>query len=68
MTKEQAFQAMIDGEKITHKYFMSNEYLYMIAQNIYTEDDYNTGTVNCHFWKSKSGGVWENDWSIYAEK
>jgi len=29
MTKQEAFQAMLDGNKITHYYFSSDEYLYI---------------------------------------
>lgn len=68
MTKEEALQAMIDGEKVSHRYFSSDEYIYMIAQDIWTEDGYNCGTVNGVFWQERDGENWENGWSIYKEK
>lgn len=69
MTRDEALQAMIDGEKVTHRFFSSDEYIYMKAQNIFTEDGYDCGTVNQSFWisrGSRSGDdMWLEDWSIY---
>jgi hypothetical protein len=65
MTKEQALQAMIDGEKVTHRYFSSDEYIYMVAQNIFTEDGFDCGTVNQAFWRQRDGENWETGWSLY---
>lgn len=67
MTKELALQAMIDGEKVTHRYFTSDEYIYMVAQNIFTEEGYDCGTVNSAFWRERNGENWENSWYIYKE-
>ena len=67
MTKEEALQAMIDGHKVTHKYFTSDEYIYMIAQNIWTEDGFNCGTVNEAFWQQRDGENWETGWSLYEK-
>ena len=71
MTREEALQCMIDGHKVTHRFFTSDEYIYMIAQNIYTEDGYDVGTVNQAFWISRGGRPgdtdWQTGWSIYKK-
>jgi len=71
MTRDEALQAMIDGEKVTHRFFTSDEYIYMIAQDIYMEDDVCVGTTTQHFWVERGGRLggeaWETDWSIYEE-
>jgi len=72
MTREQALQAMIDGEKVTHRFFTSDEYIYMKAQNIFTEEGYDCGTTTQDFWVERGsrlgGEMWLTDWSIYEEK
>lgn len=66
MTREDALQAMIDGKYVAHRNFSSDEYIYMIAQNIFSEDGYNMKTVHDEFWRSRSGGYWEDGWEIYT--
>ena len=65
MTKEEALQAMILGEKVAHRFFTSDEFIYMESQYIYMEDDICVGTISGEFWISRSGGFWEKDWAIY---
>ena len=40
MTKEQAIQAMMNGSKVTHRYFEDNEYIYMVDGVIHDENNY----------------------------
>jgi hypothetical protein len=40
MTREEAIKELEKGNKLRHKYFMSDEYIYMKDEVIYTEDDY----------------------------
>jgi len=67
MTRAEAYQAMIDGEKVTHKYFGDNEYLYMIAQNIYTEDGFDMGTIHDEFWRWRNTKPFDDGWEIYKQ-
>ena len=67
MTKLEAQKAMEEGKKVSHKYFSSDEYCYMKDGDIYTEEGYNMGGIHHEFWVSRTGGFWENDWSIYNE-
>lgn len=76
MTKEEAYFKMIEGYRITHTSFASDEYLHMnvIAEvpsryyDIVDELGYNWGNKRAEPWQSRSGGTWESGWSIYAEK
>ena len=69
MTREEALQAMIDGEKVTHRFFTSDEYIYMKAQDIFTEEGYNMGTVHDEFWWIRGdrpgSEMWLDDWEIF---
>lgn len=65
MTRDEALQAMINGHKVTHIYFTDDEYIYMVAQNIYSEEGYDFGTVNDEFWRNKNIPAFQNDWGIY---
>ena len=65
MTKEEALQAMMDGEKITHRFFEIHEYLYMKGQDIFTEEGYNMGNVWDEFWTMRNEKYWKTGWEIY---
>lgn len=45
MTREEARQAMIDGKKVRHFNFTSDEYLVMSGSSIMTEDGYFFGDI-----------------------
>lgn len=64
-SKEDALQLMISGHKVSHRFFTSDEYIHMVAQNIFTEDGYDCGTVSEDFWKRKDSDSWEKDWSVF---
>lgn len=68
MTRDEALQAMIDGEKVTHLYFTDEEFIYMKGQDIWSEDGYNFGTVHDEFWWGKQMSTFDDGWSIYREK
>jgi len=59
MTRLEALEAMKQGHK-THRYFAPDEYLYMVDDNIKSEEGYN---FNDWF----ENGLWwkENGWSVY---
>lgn len=62
MTREDAYVAMTNGEKITHQYFSSNEYYELKGCIIYGEDGVNHTSV---FW-SEAQNNWRADgWEIY---
>lgn len=61
MTKEEAIAAMLNGSKVTHKYFLPEEFIYMESGFIYDENDYDLSD----FWQVRWEEHWNNDWSIY---
>ena len=66
LTKEQAITEMLNGKKITHRYFSSNEYIFMKLNDskIYSEDGV------CHgynFWGHRQGDGWRNGYSIFLK-
>jgi len=62
MTKEEAFTAMKAGKKVTHNYFHPDEYIYMIGNNMYDEDD--IFLEQSYFWEERTHANWDKNWSI----
>jgi hypothetical protein len=67
MTRAEAYRAMIDGKKVTHKYFDDNQYIFMIGQNIYTEDNCSMGTIHDDFWRMRKTESFNDGWEIYKQ-
>jgi len=63
MTKHEAIAAMLNGSKITHKYFLPEEFIYMESGRIHDE----TGQILWRFWDNRMIEDWNQDWSIYRE-
>jgi hypothetical protein len=62
MTREEAYKAMRNGEKVSHQYFSSNEFYELKNTSIIAEDGVNHTRV---FW-SEDQNNWRNDgWEIY---
>lgn len=61
MNKTEAFAMMIEGHKVTNRYFTSDEYLYYNTNNesIMTEDGYEFP----NYWES--GYLPDVEWTIY---
>ena len=70
MTKEEAIQAMLDGKKVTHRYFEKGEYMFLSDKKTNTyqfEDGCEIDAVD--FWRShRNDECWEEDWEIFEEK
>jgi hypothetical protein len=62
MTKEEAIHCLEIGRKVTHDWFVADEYLYMEDGIIYTEDGY---PVTPEWWKLRSNSSWETGWKLY---
>lgn len=41
MNRDEAYQAMLNGDKLTHKYFTPDEYIYIVDGRIVCEQCYN---------------------------
>jgi len=61
MTKYEAIQAMIEGKKVTHRFFLSNEFIYMENGMIFFENE----IPAFKFWQYRDSKSWDIDWSIY---
>lgn len=60
LTKEQAYNLMLEGHKICHEYYADDEYLYMMGSIIYDENGYNMGNYMDDFWQKIQ--KWETGW------
>jgi len=62
MNKEQAIEAMRKGKKITHRFFMPKEYIYMEGECVIGEDGISHGEF---FWFHRKNEMWSRDWRIF---
>jgi len=64
MTHDQAYQAMENGEKVTHQYYSDDEYAFINNDgNIETEDGCIHGGRFDKFWDKYQ--KWNIGWEIY---
>lgn len=64
MNREEAFQAMRDGNKVTHRNFSEDEYYEMKRGVIYAEDGVNHTST---FWSTDDNNWREDGWTVYDE-
>jgi hypothetical protein len=65
MTKENAIKALMEGNKITHRWFSPDEWVSMEGNEIVLEDG-----VRCdeyEFWRWRTDPSWDIGWEIYAD-
>ena len=70
MTKEQAIQAMRDGQKVTHRYFTPDEWMMIdkkapIVKYIFEDGNTISSTM---FWSDHSNPCFDIDWSVFKER
>lgn len=63
LTKEQAYELMEKGHKISHEFYTDNEHLKMRDGIIYDENNYRMGTKNDEFWIKYQ--KWETGWRTF---
>ncbi|MDO9186953.1 MAG: hypothetical protein Q7W13_13145 [Bacteroidia bacterium] len=66
MTKQKAIEEMLQGNKVTHRHFSSDEWVTMEDGKIVLEDG-----VKCHpleFWKYRTDVSFNEDWDLYISK
>jgi len=68
MTRSKALIAMKAGKKVNHHFFISNEYIEMKGNTIYTEDGFSVGTIEDEFWTSRSNSNWYDGWKYFNYK
>jgi hypothetical protein len=62
MTQAEADQALQEGHKITHRFFLDYEYLHLVDGNLVDEN----GFSMWHFWRTREGEMLDG-WSIFKE-
>lgn len=66
MTKEEAIIALGEGNKVRHRYFTYDEYVY-VGEGNYLYDE--CGNVRGEdFWDVRDGIHWSDGWSIVGEE
>lgn len=66
MTKQEAINAMQEGERITHYLFSSHEWMTMKHGYIVLEDG-----VVCppsEFWKWRTASLWDDGYEVWSEQ
>jgi hypothetical protein len=64
MTKNEAIEAMKKGERVTHDFFLPNEWVTMDEDGfIRTEENYLAYPEQ--FWADRRGLSWNAGWSVY---
>lgn len=66
MNKYEAINAMREGKKVTHRFFVDGEYITMDGNFIVDEAGNKFSQLD--FWKDRIQEAWENDWEIVQEK
>ena len=62
MNKQEAMFALLDGKKLTHRYFNATEYVYLDGQDIIDENGCRISEKE--FW---NGRAWDNDWDLFTD-
>jgi len=65
VTKEEAKQALLDGERVTHRLFTDDEWVKQNGHWCVYEDGVTTSANG--FWLNKDDSWWGNDWSIFND-
>jgi hypothetical protein len=65
MTREEAKKAVADGQKITHKYFLSDEYITSTDGGKTYQDEVGNKVSAEEFWKWRLSYIFDTEWSIY---
>lgn len=65
MTRDDAYYAMLAGNKITHRYFSKDEFYQIKEGKIIAEDGVNHTTV---FWSESDNNFREKGWEIFTTK
>ncbi len=63
MNKQEAIAAMLNGSKVTHRFFLPEEFIYMESGIIHDENK----MPLYRFWEYRKIEEWNDNWSIYRE-
>lgn len=65
MTKEQAIEAMENGDKITHSLFTDEEFIFIKNGEIHDENGYKMRMGNVDFWTDRTHECWQDGYSLF---
>lgn len=65
LSRKDAKNLLFHGHKVTHKYFMDDEFVEMIDGRIIDE---NGRDISIGFWENRTSKYFEIGWSLYVEK
>lgn len=66
MTKEEAILAMKAGKKVTHRYFLDDEFLGINKEGLYYFEDGVICSEN-EFWKHRTAEWFNDGWGLFTE-
>lgn len=67
MNKQEAIEAMLEGKKLTHRYFTNEEWISMKDEDTMIDENGYTWHPDI-FWKDReSGDMWDTGWSLYKQ-
>ncbi len=66
MTKQEAIEAMMAGQKVTHRHFTSDEFITMKLGRIVDENGYSFNANQ--FWSFRTSESFNSDWKIFESK
>ncbi len=64
MSKEEAIQEIKEGKKVTHRYFLDDEWITMIGNIIRMEKGQECWASE--FWRDRQGEAWHQDWKLFT--
>lgn len=62
MTKKEAMLAMKLGERVTHEYFLKNEYIRLEESKVIDENGFSF--KECSYWQLRTDESYDNGWSV----
>ncbi len=67
MTKNEAIEAMKQGQKVTHEFFDELEWVTSNPSGeMYTLED-RVSLPATHFWADRNNQYWENGWKLFEQ-
>lgn len=67
LTKKEAQELLLTGQKLTHKYFMEDEYIYIDNEGR-LRDEKDLLLDPFEFWYLRSAVYFDNGWSKFEDK
>jgi hypothetical protein len=64
LTKQQAYEEMLKGNKMSHQYFDDSEYIHIVDGKMLTEDGYRFEQG----WVDRKEDYWLDGWRIFNKE